>query len=280
MEDAHEIYCPPGAAGRYVAFAVYDGHGGTDVAIKASKHAVKMIIDEEPFKTYISTPNGADEFEKRKRMLIDSCEQGCLKADARIRGLNQVDGEDCDESGCTANINFVTEEFLCCANLGDTRTILCRNGEPVQMSHDHKPTNPEETARIEKAGGRVTRKRVNGAIAVSRSLGDFFFKSTEGADPWDQPITCKPDVVVVKREEEQDEFILCCCDGVWDVMTNEEACEFVRERLKAGGTNLTLISTELLNFCLTRKSKDNMTAVIVLLPAGQKLMPAACCSIS
>ncbi|GMI05936.1 hypothetical protein TrVE_jg419 [Triparma verrucosa] len=278
MEDAHEIYCPPGASGRYVAFAVYDGHGGSDVAIKASKHAVKMITDEEPFKEYISSPNGEEE--GRKQMLIASCEQGLRKADDRIRTLNQVDGEDCDESGCTANVNFLTEEFICCANVGDTRAVLCRNGEAVIMSEDHKPTNPGETIRIEKAGGRVTRKRVNGSIAVSRSLGDFFFKSTEGADPWDQPIICKPDVVVVKRDEQQDEFIVCCCDGVWDVMSNQEVCEFVRERLKAGGTNLTLISAELLNFCLTKKSKDNMTAIIVLLSAGQQLIPASCCSIS
>ena len=66
-------------------------------------------------------------------------------------------------------------------------------------------------------------------LAVSRSLGDYFFKSTKGAEPWGQPIICKPDVIIEERKED-DEFILCCCDGVWDVMTNEQATEFVRER--------------------------------------------------
>jgi serine/threonine protein phosphatase PrpC len=53
-----------------------------------------------------------------------------------------------------------------------------------------------------------------------------------------------------------------------------------RCRLKAGSTNLTLISAELLNHCLKEGSKDNMTAVIVMLPAGKELMPKTCCAIS
>lgn len=28
MEDAYEIYSPPGAESRFISFAVYDGHGG------------------------------------------------------------------------------------------------------------------------------------------------------------------------------------------------------------------------------------------------------------
>ena len=91
-----------------------------------------------------------------------------LGCDKRIRSLNKIDGEDCDESGCTACVIFISENFISCANLGDTRAVLCRNGEVLEMSHDHKPTNPDETKRIERAGARVTRKRVNAAIAVSR----------------------------------------------------------------------------------------------------------------
>ena len=45
MEDAHEIHCPPGADSRFVSFAVYDGHGGDNVAIKASKHCMRSIME-------------------------------------------------------------------------------------------------------------------------------------------------------------------------------------------------------------------------------------------
>jgi serine/threonine protein phosphatase PrpC len=253
------------------------------VAVKASKFAVKDVVAEEDFQNYLANKDAGDH-EKRK-WLVNAMEQGLLKCDDRIRLSNQIDGEDCDESGCTANLNFVTDDYFVCANVGDTRAVLCRGGKAVAMSKDHKPTDPDETKRIEAAGARVTRKRVNAAIAVSRSLGDYFFKSNgweegEPEHPWLQPLICKPTVEIVDREPLVDEFLLCCCDGVWDVMTNEEGVEFVRERLRQGQTSLSLLAADMLNTCLGKGSKDNMTCVIVLLPAGSKLLPNQCCAIS
>ncbi len=59
---------------------------------------------------------------------------------------------------------------------GDSRSVLCRGGEAVPLSQDHKPNMAGERARIEGAGGRVSIGRVNGDLAVSRALGDFPFK--------------------------------------------------------------------------------------------------------
>jgi len=282
MEDAYEIFSPP--EGSFLAFAVYDGHGGDNVAIKASKYCIKHIIDEEKFKVVLKGDTGTSDEEKIK-MLVEAFEQGMLKCDMRIREENKVDGEDCDESGCTANVNLITPEFLTCGNLGDTRSVLCRDGEVIEMSHDHKPTNPDETKRIEAAGARVTRKRVNAAIAVSRSLGDYFFKSNEDENEkikhhWEQPLTCKPEVITRRRQIETDEFIVCCCDGIWDVMTNKQVVDFIRNKLKEGEASLSLISTELINNCLKAGSKDNMSVVILLLEAGEDLIPKPCCTLS
>ena len=36
----------------------------------------------------------------------------------------------------------------------------------------------------------------------------------------------------MERAAEGDEFVVLACDGIWDVMTNEELCEFVRSRLQ------------------------------------------------
>lgn len=48
------------------------------------------------------------------------------------------------------------------SNAGDSRAILCSDGQAIALSEDHKPGNQKETDRIEKAGGHVEFGRVNG----------------------------------------------------------------------------------------------------------------------
>ena len=53
---------------------------------------------------------------------------------------------------------------------------MCKDGETVELSHDHKPENHDEKQRIEKADGFVQMGRTNGVISLSRALGDFDYK--------------------------------------------------------------------------------------------------------
>lgn len=66
--------------------------------------------------------------------------------------------------------------FLHVANVGDCRAVLCRAGTAVAVTQDHTPSLPCEAARVEKAGGFVSRGRVNGILGVSRSFGDIHCK--------------------------------------------------------------------------------------------------------
>lgn len=66
--------------------------------------------------------------------------------------------------------------FLHVANVGDCRAVLCRAGKAVVLTRDHTPSVPSEAARVEAAGGFVSRCRVNGILGVSRSFGDIHCK--------------------------------------------------------------------------------------------------------
>lgn len=62
-------------------------------------------------------------------------------------------------------------------------------------------------------------------------------------------------------------MLLLACDGVWDVCDNEEAGVILRSMVGEGEKSLALISEELLDQCLLRYSKDNISAVLVAFPA-------------
>ncbi len=69
---------------------------------------------------------------------------------------------------------------------------MVREGATLEMSIDHKPYLPVETARIEAAGGTVAMRRVNGDLAVSRALGDFVYKQGKDIKAEAQQVSAEP----------------------------------------------------------------------------------------
>ena len=58
------------------------------------------------------------------------------------------------------------------ANAGDSRAVLSRGNKAVDVARDMKATDSCEIARIAKAGGYVSRGRVNGSLAIARAIGN------------------------------------------------------------------------------------------------------------
>lgn len=136
-------------------------------------------------------------------------------------------------AGCTAVFSLLDHQSktIYVANAGDSRCVLCRGAVAMDLSEDHKPFNEIERNRIESAGGFVSQVgRINNNLNLSRSIGDLKYKQVKGMSAKEQIITAEPDIMCVKYTPE-DEFIILACDGVWDVMTNQDICDFVRERL-------------------------------------------------
>ena len=93
---------------------------------------------------------------------------------------------------------------LYCANVGDARGVLCRASKAVRLTYDHKGSDKQEAKRIMDAGGFVMSGRVNGVLAVTRSLGDSSMKEFVVGSPY----TTETEL------SEQDEFLILACDGV------------------------------------------------------------------
>ena len=159
-----------------------------------------------------------------------SVRKGFLDIDEKLKELPRFQSGD-ERSGSTAVAIFVTTTHVIFANCGDSRALLSRNGGQIAFATaDHKPYNKEEKLRIEKAGGSVIIQRVNGSLAVSRALGDFDYKRVPGVPCIEQLVSAEPELTCIERHPE-DEFVLLACDGIWDVMSNQEATDFIRYRL-------------------------------------------------
>jgi hypothetical protein len=94
----------------------------------------------------------------------------------------------------------------------------------------------DETQRVMDAGGFVMAGRVMGKLAVSRAFGDRSFKVPGAANMegcTEAVVTATPEILM-HNIQGRDEFILLACDGLWDVMSSQQAVDFVRERLGAG----------------------------------------------
>ena len=111
--------------------------------------------------------------------------------------------------------------------------MIMKSGKPIEMSHDHKPDNPGEKRRIEKAGGFVEEGRVKGVLNLSRSMGDLEYKQDKHLTPDDQMITVVPEIK--KESVMPGDFALLACDGIWDCLTSPEGVDFVGQWLKTSG---------------------------------------------
>lgn len=236
-------------------FAVYDGHGGPAIAKYAANNLHKLICQREEYK---------------KGDISSAFSQAFLEIDEIMLSDNKLKNE---IAGTTAVTCLIKGDKVFCGNVGDSRAVACVNGTCCPLSYDHKPSNPSEEQRIREAGGWIEFNRVNGNLALSRALGDFSFKRNPSKPPAEQMVTASPDIEE-KTLTEGWEFILLACDGIWDVLTNEEAIELVRYAL---GTGMTpdKVCEDLLRTCLAPDCQmgglgcDNMTVILVCLLHGQ-----------
>ncbi|XP_063060598.1 protein phosphatase, Mg2+/Mn2+ dependent, 1Na (putative) [Engraulis encrasicolus] len=261
MEDAHSCQAElDGDLSQWGYYAVFDGHAGTMVAQHCARNLLKHIL-----------ATGGVRAEEDPEQVKEGIVEGFLDIDRQMH--EQARRDNWDRSGSTATAVMVSPQHFYFINCGDSRAFLCRSGRVHFYTEDHKPMNPRERERIQNAGGTVTLQRVNGSLAVSRSLGDFDFKEVSWRAQTEQLVSPEPEVYELERSEE-DEFLVVACDGIWDAMSNEDLCSFVRSRLEVCD-DLREVCTQVLDLCLYKGSLDNMSIIIISLPGAPKVSQEA-----
>lgn len=229
-------------------FAIYDGHLGERVPAYLQKHLFSNIL-KEVLQFFLLTASGSCLF-----LIFNLCM--CLQEHfwydtqrALIAAYEKTDQtilshSDLGRGGSTAVTAILLDgRRLWVANVGDSRAVLSRGGQAIQMTVDHEPHT--ERLSIEDKGGFVSnmpgwllfldchtkhitnlskhqiRKyvvvlcvflsgdvpRVNGQLAVSRAFGDKSLKTHLRSDPdvKDSSIDAHTDVLVLAS------------DGLWKV---------------------------------------------------------------
>ncbi|XP_061683670.1 protein phosphatase, Mg2+/Mn2+ dependent, 1Lb isoform X1 [Syngnathoides biaculeatus] len=286
MEDRYDVLADVVNKTHPSIFGIFDGHGGEAAADYAKAHLPEAL--RQQLLTYERERERDREKDKEKNEKKEGVsypsilEQQILMLD---RAMLEKLSATYNEAGTTCLVALLSDKELTVANVGDSRGVLCdKDGNAIPLSHDHKPYQLKERKRIKKAGAMmaVGQKRepvgprctivhhlhlttsrggfisfngswrVQGILAMSRSLGDYTLKNLNVVIP-------DPDILSFDLNKLQPEFMILASDGLWDTFSNEEAVRFVRERLDEphfGAKSIVLQS-------YYRGCPDNITVMVV-----------------
>jgi len=248
-------------------FSIFDGHGGSGCSEFLKEKLNKYILESNRFP---EDPTEAIHlaFEKVEKKFVKSC---------RKTG---------DRSGSCAILAVIIGKEVFIANLGDSRAVLSSNsGRTVtQITTDHKPSLKSESQRIIQAGGKLIQASRNGMvgpvrivpgrISVSRAIGDVAIKQRKlGGIP--NLLSPEPEVFSFKISKKTD-FLLLGCDGVFDSLSNEEACSevwntFWEHKTQNLHDTTGLAVKRVVARAAMKESLDNLTGVLITFPNGGRL---------
>jgi serine/threonine protein phosphatase PrpC len=245
MED--EFFVAEG--GRFVA--VFDGHGGGGVSRFLKRNLYDAVC--------LHLKNERKQWERGMPSVFSHV--AALKAAFVQMDEAVLNDEALSYQGSTAVAVLLHESdeghrTLLSANLGDSRAILSRQGHAVDLTRDHKPNDEREKARILAMGETIEWDRFAKVhrvrnLSLSRAVGDRYAKPVVSGD------------VEIKHYPvlEGDEFILLASDGLWDVMSSEDAVKYVHERMEAELSRENIAKEDIENYKLVlRKNMAKLVA--------------------
>ncbi|KAH7443513.1 hypothetical protein KP509_02G038000 [Ceratopteris richardii] len=247
MEDFYTASVKFAGDTKQAFFGVFDGHGGKHAAEFAAANLgrhISAVLSKEDSSSYVE----------------DAIRRAYTNAD------NEFINQHLSSGACAVSVS-VKDGRMVVANIGDCKAVLCRDSKAESLSTIHRASSQEERQRIEKLGGMVDcyngTWRVQGTLAVTRSLGDANLKRWISAEPSTRAIRITHDC----------KFLILASDGLWDQMTDQEVVDCVRKVLfKAGepksrpgisSTSKLNALNELIRIACQRGNRDDITVMIV-----------------
>ncbi|KAL5211667.1 hypothetical protein ABZP36_022514 [Zizania latifolia] len=247
MEDAFAAILDLDDTNSTSFFGVYDGHGGADVALYYTKQFHIELCNQEDYhnnltnaveRVFFSLDEKLQQSDDWRVTPRDNQWLHCLKAVvcAKLWTFPQATDTGPDYLGYTACVVVVRGNKIIVGNVGDSRCILSRNGQAIDLVHDHQP---EIQSEIRTVGG--------------------------GSE--EQISICNPDILTVDITEDV-EFLVIASRGLRrSDMSSEEVVDFE----KAQG--LRAICEDLTEKGLP--SGENTTVILVVFKAGDPVASAS-----
>ncbi|XP_011188932.2 uncharacterized protein LOC105216241 [Zeugodacus cucurbitae] len=235
----------------YAFIGIYDGHGGAEAATFAKEHLMMQIISQKAF------------WSESDHDVLRAIREGYIATHYAMwrdqENWPKTANGLLSTAGTTATIAFIRREKIYIGHVGDSGIVLGYQNEGEkywrarQLTVDHKPESTEERARIQRSGGKVVVKsgvprvvwnrprnaghrgpiRCNTPVdevpflAVARSLGDLWsYNSKRNVFV----VSPDPDVQVIKINPKTFRCLIFGTDGLWNVVTPQEAVDTVYER--------------------------------------------------
>lgn len=238
-------------------FAIFDGHGGSQVSTKAMQLLPQEIHSKIGMKT--------------NENLIKPLLKECFEA-VDIELMIKI--PNCDDIGSTCTICFITKgktnRVLNIANIGDSHAYLISNKQAVRLTKEHKCDNEEEFNRVREKNAIIFQNRMFGQLALTRA----FCVCDRKHKPYGLTATPSINQIIIKEkpllrkneisEVEYDLYVIIASDGIWDVITEADLMKnFVK------GDNLSkptkVLSKQLLDYAIKQGSTDNISLIVVKL---------------
>jgi|GEM_PF-3218438 len=222
-EDAVDVY----KNGDWLAFAVYDGHGGdqTALALAGMKKGAGNIAERDPLAQQTRLLPFLVELVQQHGVAKEKIVELYRTHDEKLAAVAK-------RSGSTAVVLVINRKTLKAhfINLGDSRAVAVdEDGIVINATKDHSPECEKECTdtkhatscevkRIQDAGGFVYCGRVGASLAVARAFGDFDLKPSDTGHR-KYHVGIEPEIVSFNLQDASQ--IVLACDGVWDVVLNK-----------------------------------------------------------